>query len=154
MLNWSLLWVRDTNILAYVYLYTILYLKSLRKHLIRVPKFPFDCAASGPGTCFCEQCRAVVSDVNFKAQKCHFWVASFSLLYIPLPTCAGWSYVYYQIKKKPSTLAKDKAILLKNPDPILASCYFQELLNSRETWFHKWNLNMNARKSVHVTFAF
>ena len=36
-----------------------------------------------------------------------------------------------------SHFADDKAILSKNPDSVLASCYLQEHLNFIQTWFRK-----------------
>jgi len=56
----------------------------------------------------------------------------------------------------PLTLVGDfsdnKAILTTSPDPILASSYIQDHLNSFETWYKTWGVKMNETKSIHGTF--
>ncbi|KAL4142612.1 hypothetical protein QTP88_005037 [Uroleucon formosanum] len=45
--------------------------------------------------------------------------------------------------------ADDKAILTTSPDPILASSYIQNYLNSLESWYKTWGVKMNETKSMH-----
>jgi hypothetical protein len=52
-----------------------------------------------------------------------------------------------------ATFADDTAILALNSDPAIASQQLQTHLNAIQTWLHKWRMQANALKSVHVTFT-
>jgi hypothetical protein len=45
------------------------------------------------------------------------------------------------------------AILASNSDPATVSLKLQNHLNAIQTWLHKWRMQANALKSVHVTFT-
>ncbi|CAH1737413.1 unnamed protein product [Aphis gossypii] len=49
--------------------------------------------------------------------------------------------------------ADDKAILTTSSDPVLASSYIQNYLNTLESWYKTWGVKMNEAKSIHDTFA-
>jgi hypothetical protein len=52
-----------------------------------------------------------------------------------------------------ATSADDTAILASDSDPATASLKLQNHLNAMKTWLHKWRMQTNAPKSVHVTFT-
>jgi hypothetical protein len=52
-----------------------------------------------------------------------------------------------------ATFAADKAILASDSGPATASLKLQNHLNAIQTWLHKWRMQANALKSVHVTFT-
>jgi hypothetical protein len=45
------------------------------------------------------------------------------------------------------------AILALDSDPATASLKLQNHLTAIQTWLHKWRMQENALKSVHVTFT-
>jgi hypothetical protein len=52
-----------------------------------------------------------------------------------------------------ATFADDTAILALDSDPATASLKLHNHLNAIQTWLHKWRMQANALKSVHVTFT-
>jgi hypothetical protein len=51
------------------------------------------------------------------------------------------------------TFADDTVILARHDDPVTASHKLQGHLDQLEAWLKKWRININARKSVQVTFT-
>jgi hypothetical protein len=51
------------------------------------------------------------------------------------------------------TIADDTVILARHDDPVTASHKLQGHLDQLEAWLKKWRININATKSVQVTFA-
>jgi len=49
--------------------------------------------------------------------------------------------------------ADDKTILTTSSDPVLASSYIQDHLNTLESWYKTWGVKMNEAKSIHGTFT-
>jgi hypothetical protein len=52
-----------------------------------------------------------------------------------------------------ATFADDTAILATDSDPAIASQKLQNHLNALHTWLHKWRIQANTLKSVHITFT-
>jgi hypothetical protein len=52
-----------------------------------------------------------------------------------------------------ATVADDTAILALDSDPAIASQKLQTHLNAIQTWLHKWCMQANTLKSVHVTLT-
>lgn len=52
-----------------------------------------------------------------------------------------------------ATYADDTAILASNICPVEASKAIQNQLNNTQSWLNKWNIKVNAEKSIHVTFT-
>jgi hypothetical protein len=52
-----------------------------------------------------------------------------------------------------ATFAEYTAILASDSDPAIASQQLQTHFNAIQTWLHKWRMQANALKSVHVTFT-
>jgi hypothetical protein len=52
-----------------------------------------------------------------------------------------------------ATFSDDTGILASDSDPATASLKLQNYLNAILTWLHKWHMQANALKSVHVTFT-
>jgi hypothetical protein len=51
------------------------------------------------------------------------------------------------------TFADDMVILAHHDDPVTASHKLQDHLDELEAWIKKWRININATKSVQVTFT-
>jgi hypothetical protein len=49
--------------------------------------------------------------------------------------------------------ADDTVILARHDDPVIASHKLQDHLDQLEAWLKKWRININATKSVQVTFT-
>jgi hypothetical protein len=49
--------------------------------------------------------------------------------------------------------ADDTVILARHDDPVTASHKLQGHLDQLEAWLKKWQININATKSVQVTFT-
>ena len=52
-----------------------------------------------------------------------------------------------------STFADDTAFLSVHTDPVIASEQLQSHITELEKWLHKWKINVNATKCVHITFT-
>jgi hypothetical protein len=51
------------------------------------------------------------------------------------------------------TFADDTVILARHDDPVTASHKLQGRVDQLEAWLKKWRININATKSVQVTFT-
>jgi hypothetical protein len=51
------------------------------------------------------------------------------------------------------TFAEDTVILARHDDPVTVSHKLQGHLDQLEAWLKKWQININATKSVQVTFT-